>query len=88
MACPFDGDDEHPLMLRTGSRDPLGDDASLLRNEPLELFLVLVIHVEFFVVTETAGSFFPLLAVLLPLIGALPMKCHGCVLSLSHDGEK
>lgn len=77
MACPLDGDDEHPLMLRAGSRNPLRDDASLLRNETLELFLVLVIHVEFLVIAESACALFPHSAVLLPWVWSLSMKWHG-----------
>lgn len=77
MAGPLDGDNKHALVFRTGPRNTLRDDASLLRNEPLELFLVLVIDIEFFIVAESARALFTLLAVLLPLIGSLSMKCHG-----------
>ncbi len=77
MAGPLDGDNKHALVFRTGSRNTLRDDASLLRNEPLELLFVLVIDIEFFVIAESARALFTLLAVLLPLIGSLSMKCHG-----------
>ena len=77
MASPLDRDNKHALVFRTGPRNTLRDDASLLRNEPLELFLVLVIHVEFLVIAESACALFPHLAVLLTLVWSLSMKCHG-----------
>ena len=59
MARPLDRGDQHPLMLCACSRDPLGDDAALLRYEALKLLFGFVIHEVFFVVAETAGAFFP-----------------------------
>jgi hypothetical protein len=58
----LDGDHQHALVLRTGSRNALGDDAALLRNEPLELLIGLIVDEIFLIITEATCALFPDLA--------------------------
>lgn len=57
MPCAFDGLNKHPLVTRTGARDPLRNDTALLRDKPLKFLLVLVIDVDIFVFAEPADAF-------------------------------
>src|SRR3990172_4671776 len=50
---------QHALVLRAGTSDALRNDAALLRHEPLELLVGLVVDEIFLVVAEAAGAFFP-----------------------------
>jgi hypothetical protein len=63
----FDGDNQHSLVLRARTRDAFRYDAALLRNEPLELLLGLVVNEIFLVVAETTSALFPDLAGCAPL---------------------
>src|ERR1041384_2430451 len=68
MPGPFDRLDKLALVARAGSRDPLGDDLSLLRDEPREAFFILVIDVNLVVLAKPADAMFSDLLILF---------CHG-----------
>ena len=59
MSSSLDRLNEHPLVSRAGSRDPLRNNPSLLRDKPLQLLFILVIDVHIFVIAETARTFLP-----------------------------
>jgi hypothetical protein len=67
MSCTLDGHDQHPLVLRARTCNALRYDTALLRNEPLELLLGLVVNEIFLVVAEAARAFLPDLAGCAPL---------------------
>ncbi len=56
MAGPLDRLDQDPLVPGAGSGDPLGDDPSLLGNEPLQPFIVIVFDVHFIALAESADA--------------------------------
>ena len=58
MTRPLDRLNELTLVLRTGARDPLWDDFSLLGDEPDQPFLILVVDVNLLVFAETANTAF------------------------------
>src|SRR5258708_33644165 len=60
--------DKHTLVACAGSRDPLGYDLSLLRDEPREPFFILVVDVDLVVLAKSADAVFSDLLILF---------CHG-----------
>jgi hypothetical protein len=72
MPGAFDCNDQLPLMFGACSCDALGNDFSLLVYTSLKAFLILIINVNVFAVTESACPLLPLL-LLFPLWPARPV---------------
>lgn len=59
MSCSLDCPYQLALMFGARTRNPLGDDLSLLRHKPKQFLLIPVIDIDFFGVAKTACAFFP-----------------------------
>ena len=56
MPGPLDRLHQDALVAGAGARDPLRDDPALLRDEPLQPFVVLVVDIHFFAFAEPADT--------------------------------
>ncbi len=89
MACTLDGMNQLTLMLCACSGNAFWDDLPLLRDKPLQAFLILVIDILFLGGTEPAHAFFARhLIVPFPSWSSLCrlIECH--VFSFSTDDTK
>ena len=76
MPGPLDSLFELPLVLRTTARYPFWNDLSLLGHETDKSFIVLIIYVDFLVITKATSPF---------LLDELILFCHGLLFSLIRD---
>lgn len=56
MPRPLDGDGEHALMTRAGSRSTAGDNFTLLGGEAEQALVILIINEQFFFFAKTTDA--------------------------------